>query len=194
VPPAPPPSPANRDRLLGAAYACVARYGLAKTTMEDVGREAGLSRATLYRYFPGGKDQIVRDVVAWETARFFDELTRAVAAETDIVALLTETLLFAHRAVEEHEVLQKILETEPERLLPLLTVESNTLVLLVKRFLLLALQRAPLRPGVDADAAGEYLARMVLSHVGGQGRWDLTDRASVDRLVRRQFLGGLLSD
>jgi AcrR family transcriptional regulator len=182
----------TRERLLGAAYACVARYGLAKTTMEDVGREAGLSRATLYRYFPGGKDQVVREVVAWEATHFFEQLTRAVAVHTDLADLLTETLLFAHRAVEEHEVLQKILETEPERLLPLLTVESDTLVLLVKRFLLLALQRAPLRPGVDADTAADYLARMVLSHISGQGRWDLTDREEVCELVRTQLLAGLL--
>ena len=183
---APPPS---RERLLEAAYACVARYGLGKTTMEDVAREAGLSRATVYRYFPQGKDQLVHDVVAWEAGRFFERLTRAVAHHVDLGDLLEEALVFAHRAVEEHLVLQKILETEPERLLPLLTTESGRLIALVKQFLVLAMQRTALREDVDVDAAAEYLARMVLSHTNAQGGWDLTDRAEVRRLVSTWLAG-----
>ena len=33
--------------------------------------------------------------------------------------------MFAHRAIVEHEVLQRVMQTEPEKLLPALTVESN---------------------------------------------------------------------
>ena len=54
----------GRERILEATYACVARYGLGKTTVEDAAREAGVSRATVYRHFPGGKDQLVAEV--WE--------------------------------------------------------------------------------------------------------------------------------
>src|SRR5437763_3894503 len=135
-----------RERILEAAYACVARYGLGKTTVEDVAREARLSRATVYRYFPGGKDQLVRDVIAWETGRFFGRLAEAVAGAPDFAALREEALLFAHRAVEEHEVLQKILVTEPERLLPQLTVESERVLVFIRRFLLPYLEREELRP------------------------------------------------
>ena len=38
-----------RERILEAGFACVARRGLAKTTIEDIAREAGMSRATVYR-------------------------------------------------------------------------------------------------------------------------------------------------
>lgn len=186
---APPAAPPSRERLLEAAYACVARYGLAKTTMEDVGREAGLSRATVYRYFPQGKDQLVREVVAWEAGRFFERLTRAVAHHVDLADLLEEAVVFARRAVEDHDVLQKILETEPERLLPLLTTESGRIIVLVKQFLVLGMQRTALRPGLDVDAAAEYLARMVLSHTSAQGGWDLTDRREVRRLVDSWLAG-----
>lgn len=178
-----------KERLLEAAYACVARYGLAKTTMEDVAREARRSRATVYRYFPQGKDQLVREVVAWEAGRFFERLTRAVAPYVELPDVVEEALVFAHQAVEDHVVLQKILETEPERLLPLLTTESGRLIALVKQFLVLAMQRTPLAPGVDADAAAEHLARMVLSLISAQGGWDLTDRSEVRRLVRSLLAG-----
>ena len=179
----------SRERILEAAYACVARYGLAKTTMEDVAREARLSRATVYRYFPRGKDQLVAEVVSWEAGRFFERLTRAVAVHTELADVLEEALLFAHRAVEEHEVLQKILETEPERLLPLLTTESGRLIALVKRFLVLAMQRSSVAADVDVDAAADHLARMVLSFISGQGHADLTERAEVRRVVDRLLAG-----
>lgn len=181
----------SRERLLEAAYRCVARDGLAKTSMEDVAIEAELSRATVYRHFPQGRDQLVREVIAWESSRFFERLARAVASQVELADLLEEALVFAHRAVGEHAVLQKMLETEPERLLPILTTDSGRLIALVKQFLVLAMTRTEVRADLDADAAADYLARMVLSHIGGAGRWDLTDRAQVRELVRSQFLAGI---
>ena len=181
-----------RERILEAGYACVARYGLAKTTVEDVARASGMSRATLYRYFPGGRDQLLRDVIAWETGRFFGRLAEAVAGAPDFPSLLEEALLFAHRAVEEHEVLQKVLQTEPERLLPQLTVESERILVFIRRFLVPYLEREDLRPGVEPEAAADYVARMLLSFIGNQGRWDLTDQAQVAQLVRTELLAGVL--
>ncbi|HSS09454.1 MAG TPA: TetR/AcrR family transcriptional regulator [Acidimicrobiales bacterium] len=181
-----------RERILEATYACVARYGLAKTTVEDAAREAKLSRATIYRYFPGGKDQLIGDTVAWESARFFQRLAEAVADAGDFARLLEDALMFAHRAIEEHAVLQKVLQTEPEKLLPHLTVGSDRLVVLIKDFLYPALEREHLRRGVGTEQAAEYLGRMVLSYIGAQGRWDLTDRVQVASLVRTEFLAGIV--
>jgi len=182
-----------RERILEAGYTCVARYGLAKTTVEDVARASGLSRATLYRYFPGGRDQLLRDVIAWETGRFFGRLAEAVAGAPDFPSLLEEALLFAHRAVEEHEVLQKVLQTEPERLLPQLTVESERILVFIRRFLIPYLEREQLREGVDPEQAADYVARMLLSFIGNQGRWDLTDPDQIAELVRTELLAGVLA-
>jgi len=182
-----------RERILEAGFACVARYGLAKTTVEDVARASGLSRATLYRYFPGGRDQLLRDVIAWETGRFFGRLAEAVAGAPDFPSLLEEALIFAHRAIEEHEVLQKVLQTEPERLLPQLTVESERILVFIRRFLVPYLEREDLRDGVEPEEAADYVARMLLSFIGNQGRWDLTDPDQVAQLVRTELLAGVLA-
>jgi AcrR family transcriptional regulator len=181
-----------RERILEAAYECVARYGLGKTTVEDVTRAARVSRATVYRYVPGGRDQLVREVIAWETGRFFGRLAEAVAGAGDFAGLLEEALVFAHRAVEEHDVLQKILETEPERLLPQLTVQSERILVFIRGFLLPYLERERLRPGVDPEEAADYVSRMLLSFTGSPGRWDLTDRAQVAELVRTELVAGIL--
>lgn len=45
------PRPDTRERILDAALRTLLRLGIAKTTMKDVSRAAGVSRASLYRYF-----------------------------------------------------------------------------------------------------------------------------------------------
>lgn len=183
-----------RERILEATFACVARYGLAKTTVEDAAREARLSRATVYRHFPGGREQLVAEVIAWEAGRFFTRLAEAVAGAPSFTQLLEDALVFAHQAVEQHEVLQKMLQTEPELLTTQLTVESGRLLALVRAFLEPYLARARLRPGVEPGDAASYVARMVLSHISSPGSWDLTDRQQVADLVRTEILAGILCD
>ena len=71
----------TRTRLLEATYDCIARDGLGATSLEDAARSAGVSRATLYRYFPGGREELLGAVITWETLRFFLRLADAVRAQ-----------------------------------------------------------------------------------------------------------------
>jgi AcrR family transcriptional regulator len=59
---APADSGAARERLLDAAESCIDRFGLAKTTVEDIATAAKVSRATIYRYF-ANRDELVLAVV-----------------------------------------------------------------------------------------------------------------------------------
>jgi AcrR family transcriptional regulator len=182
--------------VLEAALASVARFGFAKTTMEDVAREAGLSRATVYRLFPGGRDELFSALVGWEMDRFFARLAASVAAAGDFAALIEQALLFAHREIREHEVLQKVLATEPERLLRFMTLEQDRILAAVVEYLrpLLQAEAAAGRvvPGVDLDQAARYVATMGLSVMATPGRVDLDDPAAVRGLVRHELLGGIL--
>ena len=125
----------TRIAILQATYTCVARWGLSKTTIEDAAKEAGLSRATVYRYFPGGRDELISAVVAWEYARFFTRLYDEVHGADTLEEVMERGLMFAHRAITEHEVLQRILQTEPDVLLPQLTTESSGTEALIAAFL-----------------------------------------------------------
>jgi AcrR family transcriptional regulator len=184
--------PEPRRRLVEAAYDCVARWGFSKTTVEDAAREAGVSRATLYRYFPGGRDELFTAVVAWENARFFARLYDEVHGAGSLEEVLELGIVFAHRDIREHEVLQRVLETEPDLLLPKLTVEAAGTQEMIAAFLEPYLAREHLAPGVEVKEAADFLARMALSYISAPGRWDLTDRAQVARLVRGELLGGVL--
>jgi AcrR family transcriptional regulator len=181
-----------RQRILEATYACVARWGLSKTTVEDAARQAGLSRATVYRYFPGGRNELMGAVVAWEHARFFTRLYEEVQSAASLEEVMERGLAFAHRAIEEHEVLQRVLETEPELLLPTLTVEATGTQRLIAAFLTPYLERHPMAPGIDVEEAADFLARMALSFISSPGRWDLDDPGQVARLVRAELLGGIV--
>jgi AcrR family transcriptional regulator len=187
-----PPPEATRERILAATYDCVARWGLAKTTVEDAAREAGLSRATVYRHFPGGRDELIDAVVAWEHARFFLRLYDAVHDATSLEEVIERGVLFAHRAVAEHEVLQRMLETEPAALLPALTVSGERTRRVIADFLRPYLERHELAPGVGVGAAAGFLARMVLSYIASAGRWDLDDPEQVARLVGAELLAGIV--
>ncbi len=186
-----------RDRLLAATYACVARYGLGKTTIEDVVKESGVSRASIYRHFPGGRDELVRETVGWEIAHFLTRLGDHVRDEPDLTMLVAEGLRFARRSMLSHELLQKILETEPERLLGLLTTESARTVPFIAAFLYPYLERerasGRLQAGVDVARAADYLARMILSLIGSPGRWDFEAPEMLEELVRRELLGGIVA-
>lgn len=181
-----------RTRILEATVACLGRYGIAKTTVDDAAREAGVARATVYRHFPDGKDQLIAEAITWAVRRFFEDLAVAVQGAPDFPTLLEQAIAHAHRAVDEHVVLQKVLETEPERLLPQLTQSAPQVQAVLRDYLADLLRAEPLLPGVDPLEAGDWLARMGLSFILASGRWNLEDPADVRRLVREELLVAIL--
>ena len=49
----------HRVRIIDGTLICLARHGTMKTTVDDIARRSGVSRATVYRVFPGGRDEIL---------------------------------------------------------------------------------------------------------------------------------------
>jgi len=183
--------PDVRTRLLEAAYRCIAERGIGATSLEEVARGAGVSRATLYRYFPGGRDELVAAVVTNETLRFFQRLAEAVEGARDVESLLVDGIHFAHLAIEGHALLQRLLGTEPERLLPHLSLEAAWVLGLITAFFEDRLSGYELAEGVAVPEAAEYVARLTLSFIEAPGGWDLADREQVRELVRSELLAGL---
>ncbi len=185
---------AMRQRILVATYDCVSEAGLSKTTIEDSARKAGVSRATAYRYFPGGREELMSAVVEWEYEHFFERLYEVVCDAQTLEEVMERGLHFAHQSVAEHKVLQMVLATEPELLLPVLTVRSRGTQKLIAEFLIPYLMREELAPGIDIIEAAAFLARMVLSYISASGCWNLDDPNDVSRLVRGELLAGILLD
>jgi AcrR family transcriptional regulator len=104
-------------RAVEALLACVARQGLRKTTLDDVARQAGTSRATLYRYF-ASKQAVVDAAVRLEAARVTHALLDAAAATTTLDDAIVAVLRAAHRELTGHPALTYVAAYEPEWLLP----------------------------------------------------------------------------
>ena len=188
---APSLSPTIEERAVRATLACVARHGLAKTTFDDVAREAGCARATLYRYF-GGKRQLVRITIAREAARLAASIRDAGDAESAFEDAVVAMVVRAARELRDHEALQFLFAFEPEVVLPHVTFDAGN------RFLVgagsaVAPALARFLPAARADRAGEWLARVVLTHALSPTRpIDLTDATAARALVREFVLPGLV--
>lgn len=185
VPASPPGPTSERSRVgvIGAASRCVARWGLSKTTVDDIAREAGCSRATVYRAFPGGKDEILGAVIAFEEARFFSSLAADLEEVADLEGALVTAVVDASRFVSASPVLTYLMEHEPEAVLPHLAFdEVGPLLYRCTAFLSPHLERF-LDPD-DASEVAEWAARVVLSYwLERSDRYDLRREDDTRRMV-----------
>ncbi len=189
---APTEAAAPDDRVIEAALRCIARWGLAKTTVDDVAREAGVGRATLYRLFPGGRDALLEAVVAREVDGLLRHLDAAAAAASTLEDIVVACLVEVAGALAGHPALQFLLAHEPESVLPYLAF-GRLDTLLERASALGAPLFAPwLQPGEARAHAVEWLARTVLSYtLSPSGDVDLRDRESARRFARTFILPGL---
>ena len=184
---------AQEQRVADAALRCVARWGIGKTTLDDVAREASCSRATIYRLFPGGKDALLEAVTRGELDRFFRGLAHAFDEADNLEDLLVGGMVFAARSLAGHQALQFVLSYEPEVVLPKVAFRQADRVLnMVSTF------AAPyLAPYVGADEAprvAEWVTRLVLTYtLSPADGVDVGDDDSVRRLVRTYVLPGLVA-
>jgi AcrR family transcriptional regulator len=180
-----------RVRVVDGALACLARQGVAKTTLDDVARAAQCSRATVYRVFPGGKDAVLGAVVDTEIARFFSALAVSMGEATGLEDVLVAGMCEAATRVTTHPVLTSLLEHEPEIVLSRLAFARMDEVLAVT----CAFTTPFLGRWLDqheAKRVAEWAARIVVSYlVCPADGVDLTDPRQVRRLVRLFVLPGI---
>lgn len=181
----------TEDRVLGATLRCITRFGLSKTTLDDVARESGVSRATIYRAFPGGRETLFDALLTSEIGRFFEQLRAELDATDDLEDLLVAGVGGAMRFLLDHEALRAIVSLEPVLLVPQLVFHRlDTVLELATAFTVPHLERH--LSSADAEAAAEHLVRIVLSYtLHPSARVDPHDEGSVRALVRRHVLPGI---
>jgi len=175
-----------------AAYACIERDGVGATTVEAIAREAGVGRATVYRSFPGGRDELVSAAVRRAVVDFFAELDEDIGQAADVATLLERGIVAGHRRLGDHATLQRALRDEADQIVPQLASVIPIVVEQLRTELMRRLGRERLCPGVEPAEAADLLARLTLSFMGTPGTWDLGDPAAVRSLVRSQLLAGVL--
>lgn len=190
-----PPTSATtpESRVIEAALVCFARWGIAKTTAEDIGREAGVSRATVYRAFPGGKAAILQAVGTREIHRLMAAVVEVTARQQTLEDVLAEGIVLACRLLRTHPALSYLLEHEPEAVLPFLAFDRlgpalelarNGCATTVARFV----------PLDTAEELVEWGTRMALSLTFMPGRVDAGRPDTVAAMVRDLLMPGITAE
>ena len=156
---------ATATRILDATLATMADHGIARLSLEDVARRAGLSRQTVYRYFPS-KRELVDATVLREEQVFIANMVSAADRQRELEPALRAAIEAAMRTGQAHALLNRLLATEPESLVALVTTDRGPVLSAARQALeeILAgwLPRVPkARLGMAADA----VARLVVSYV-----------------------------
>jgi TetR/AcrR family transcriptional regulator, repressor for uid operon len=179
------------DRVATAALEEFAEHGIRRTSMEDIARHAGVSRMTVFRRF-ASKQRLVEVVIAREVHRGMQELDllweRAETLEDRLVAGFE----FAGRYVRGHPLFDRLLRSEPEVLLPPLTLDGGPVLELYRSLIAQRLQ-AEVNAGraatPDIDGVAEVIARLAISLLlTRDGTITLDDPNSILRLVNLALL------
>lgn len=178
-------------RLVDAAVRCIGRWGLRKTTLDDIAREAGVGRATVYRAFPGGKERLIVVVLQHEVGRLLHDIDAELAACESLDDLLTTGLRAVLGLVVDHPALRTLLAQEPEVVMPHVAFDRLDRVLgattvLCRPYL------ARFLPDRAVAPAADWLARIVVSYAGTPSpSVDPQRPATIECLVRTYLTPGL---
>jgi AcrR family transcriptional regulator len=137
--------PPAADLALDAAREAILAVGWSRTTLTDVARRAGVSRMTIYRKWPD-MNALLGDLMAREWAGLVHVEPTGSTALDRIVRNAVDTV----RAVRANPLFQRIIELDPERLLPYLLERPGR-----SQDLVLSVVTAHLEAG---QAAGEVRA------------------------------------
>lgn len=185
-----------RGRILGAAEECIARYGVRKTTIDDVIKRAGVARATLYKYVPGGRDEIILEVLIREGRRNTGVVLEAISRAESLQDSITEGILVAVERIQTDEHLAYLFS--PEIIGPASRLQGAGARLVdVTAELVSPVIEAGRRTGqVPADLddrdAAEWTLRIFLSLLAFEGPSGRT-RAQLRDFVRRFAVAPLLT-
>jgi AcrR family transcriptional regulator len=162
-------APETSERILAAATEQVEHFGLRRFTLDDVARRLGVSRVTIYRYFPK-RDSLVEAVLLREMHRFLCAVDAAVKPCETLEDKLVEGFVFALSYLHGHRLLSRLLRTEPELILPALTLRADRVLAAGREFIadfaLREAERGALSLNeTEIEATSELLARAVLSFV-----------------------------
>ncbi|MBF6243850.1 MULTISPECIES: TetR/AcrR family transcriptional regulator [Nocardia] len=163
------PEDRNQTTVLDAALLAFLDFGIKRTSMVEVARRGRLSLATLYRRF-AGKSDLIQAVGLWQARQFVEQVDAAVqrqidrdaSAEDQIVELFVAFL----DGLRGNKLLDRLLTTEPEVVLPYLTVQGAPVIELGRDYVaefITRLQAEDKLPQYDPLPLAELVARNALS-------------------------------
>ena len=157
---------------------------MSRFTVSDVCVAAGVSRATLYRLFPGGKEVLLEALHVRQLDEFFVTLLARAQGAESLEQLLVRCIVVATNELRSDEHLALMLATEPGSTLTQFTVAGVPRIVRVASSYLVSMI-ADFIPRKEADELVEVLARLVISYfLAPSERFDFANEESVTKFLR----------
>jgi TetR/AcrR family transcriptional regulator len=121
-----------RRRILDAAGRCIVRRGNTQFRMGEVADEAGVSRSTVYRYFPG-RDDVLLGLILMRVDHALGDLVRSLPAPDDPVRSVPEMLLARVESVDGNPLNEALFAAESTAVAAALEKGSEPIVELLLR-------------------------------------------------------------
>lgn len=146
------------DSIVEAAIAEVTDHGFRRVTVDDIARRAGLHRVTVYKRFANKDAVTIAAMMAW-VQRYFTSISDAVEG-LPVADALVEGFVLSMQSIRKDPLVARLLERDPETVLPFLTVKGGPAIAVVRDFFADRLRGAGV---ADPDGAAEVAARIGLS-------------------------------
>jgi AcrR family transcriptional regulator len=101
----------TQQKIIDAAIRCVKQWGTDKTNLNDIAKEAGVTRPTVYSYFPN-RDDVIRTALLQSGYNFAQRLFEFMNQFTNTKDRILETLLFALEELPKEPYLAIITRTD----------------------------------------------------------------------------------
>jgi len=171
-----------QDEVLDAALSAFLDFGIRRTSMGEIARRAGISPATLYRRH-AQKSDVVMAVGMREAERILAHLEEHVDTSAPPVEQLTVLHVEVAGQLRGNALLRRVLATEPETVLPKMTVDADPILDIGRGYLaafLTRLQDEGHLPAYDVAPVADLLARLAQSEALTPSREPLTPEATAD--------------
>ena len=170
-------------RVLDATKLAIEKWGVSRFTVADVCELADVSRATLYRMFPGGKEVLLEVLHVRSLDEFFTTLLDRADGAKSLEDLLVRCIVSATTQLRNDQHLAMMLATEPGTTLMQFTIDGLSRIVRVAASYL-APHVSNFLPKREADALVEVLARLVISYfLTPSDHFDFTDSASAAKFL-----------
>ena len=186
---------ATSTRILDAAYELFCRFGIQRTTMEEVARSAKVSRITVYRRF-ANRGALVDHVVRREIRRYLDQFRVDIEQAETAADRVVLGFVSALRALRRNPLIGGLMAADPNALVPTTIGDGGRTLATVREFVAGQLRRerdaGNVSREVNVDIVAELMVRVcssflvIPSHI-----IDLDDDEQLSD-VARQFLVPML--
>jgi AcrR family transcriptional regulator len=154
----------TRGVILDAALSEMTRTGLRKLSLVEVARVAGVSRQTVYRYFRD-RDELVAAVVRRDVEATLAATRAAIAGIGDLRQALQVGIAVVLRRAREHPVLDALLASEADVLIPFLSSPGSPVLRVALPMLEeLVATRLPTLPVGRLRIFADAVARILVSY------------------------------